>query len=74
MIRDQAKKAGKTVSGYLIDPGLNDDPNIHPLVLSPDDQKEIKNPSRICFPERPGETAVRRSAPSLHRKTPRPSS
>ena len=41
MIRDRAKKAGKTVSGYLIDLGLNDDPDIHPLVLLPDEQKEM---------------------------------
>ena len=43
MIRDRAKKAGKTVSGYLIDIALNDDPDIHPLVLSPNEQKEMLN-------------------------------
>ena len=46
MIREQAKAAGKTVSGYLLDLAHNDDPDIHPLVLSPDQQEEILDGTR----------------------------
>ena len=41
MIREAAANAGKTISGYLLDLALNDDPEIHDLVLSSDEQQEI---------------------------------
>ena len=46
MIREQARAAGKTISGYLLDLALNDDPDIHPLVLSPGEQEEVLNSAR----------------------------
>ena len=46
MIRGKAKAAGKTVSGYLLDLVRNDDPGIHPLVLSPNEQQEILEGTR----------------------------
>ena len=41
LIREQAAKAGTTISGYLLDLVHNDDPMIHSLVLSPDEQREV---------------------------------
>ena len=41
LIREQAAKRGKTISGYLLDLALNDDPDIHPLHLSAAEQREI---------------------------------
>ncbi len=46
MIRGKAKAAGKTVSGYLLDLARDDDPQIHPLVLSPEDQREFLEGTR----------------------------
>lgn len=46
MIRGKAKAAGKTVSGYLLDLARDDDPGIHPLVLSPEHQLEILEGTR----------------------------
>ena len=46
MIREQARAAGKTVSGYLLDLALNDDPDIFPLVLTPDEQDEVLDCTR----------------------------
>ena len=43
MIRRQAKAAGKTVSAHLLDLARNDDPSIHPLVLTPEEQQEIRD-------------------------------
>ena len=39
LIREQAARA--TISGYLLGLVDNDDPQIHSLVLSPDEQREI---------------------------------
>ena len=39
LIRGQAAKHGKTISGYLLDLALDDDPDIHPLHLSADEQR-----------------------------------
>lgn len=41
LIREQAAKRGKPVSRYLIELALADDPDIHPLCLSPAEQREI---------------------------------
>ena len=41
LIREQAANRGKTISGYLLDLALNDDPDIHPLHLSAAEQREI---------------------------------
>ena len=41
LIREQAGEAKTTISGYLLDLALKDDPSIHPLVLSPDEQEEV---------------------------------
>ena len=41
LIRGQAANHGKTISGYLLDLALDDDPDIHPLHLSADEQREI---------------------------------
>ena len=46
MIREKAKAAGKTASGYLLDLARNDDPDIHPLALSPEEQQEILEGTR----------------------------
>ncbi len=47
MIREAATNAGKTISGYLLDLALDDDPEIHDLVLSPDEQQEILDHLRV---------------------------
>jgi len=47
MIREAASNAGKTISGYLLDLALDDDPEIHDLVLSPDEQREIIDHVRV---------------------------
>ncbi len=41
LIREQAAKHGKTISGYLLDLALNDDPDIHAFHLSPAEQREV---------------------------------
>ena len=41
LIREQAAKRGKPVSRYLVKLALADDPDIHPVHLSPAEQKEI---------------------------------
>ncbi len=41
LIREQAAKHSKTISGYLLDLALSDDPDIHPLHLSTAEQQEI---------------------------------
>ena len=46
MIREKAKAAGKTLSGYLLDLARGDDPDIHALVLSPEEQREILGGTR----------------------------
>ena len=38
MIRARAKAAGKSISRYVLDLALADDPDIHPLVLDEDAQ------------------------------------
>ncbi len=40
LIRTQAAKRGKSISRYLVDLALEDDPDIHPLHLSPAEQRE----------------------------------
>ena len=39
-IRAQAKAAGKTVTRYVLDLALADDPNRHPVVLTAGEQRE----------------------------------
>ena len=46
MIRGKAKASGKTVSGYLLDLARDDDPEIHPLVWSPEEQREMLEGTR----------------------------
>lgn len=41
LIRERAAAAGKTVSGYLLDLALADDPERHELVLTADEQSEL---------------------------------
>ena len=41
LIREQAAKTGTTISGYLLGLVYHDDPQIHSLVLSPDEQREV---------------------------------
>ena len=40
LIREQAAKHDKSISRYLIELALDDDPDIHPLHLSPAEQRE----------------------------------
>ena len=47
LIREQASKRDKTISGYLLDLALDDDPDSHPLHLSADEQKEILEGIRV---------------------------
>ena len=49
MIREKAKAAGKTTSSYLLDLARNDDPEIHPLVLSAEEQREILEGTRMML-------------------------
>ena len=42
-IRGRAKAAGKTVSRYLLDLALADDPDRHPVVLTPAEQAELRD-------------------------------
>ena len=60
MIREKAKAAGKTTSGYLLDLVRNDDPEIHPLVLSPEQQEEILEGTKTL---QAVATALRRELP-----------
>ena len=60
MIREKAKAAGKTGSGYLLDLARADDPDIHQLVLSPDEQQEILEGTRTM---QAMATALRRELP-----------
>ncbi|MDE0004463.1 MAG: hypothetical protein OXQ29_17385 [Rhodospirillaceae bacterium] len=46
MIRGKAKAACKTLSGYLLDLVQGDDPEIHQLVLSPEEQRELLEGTR----------------------------
>lgn len=39
-IRARAKTVGKTVTRYVLDLALADDPNRHPLVLTAEEQRE----------------------------------
>ena len=41
LIREQAAKRGKPVSRYLVELALADDPDIHPVHLSPAEQREV---------------------------------
>ena len=41
MIRERAEAAGKTVSRYVMELALADDPDRHPLVLSEEEQAEV---------------------------------
>ena len=43
MIRGRAKAAGKTVSRYLLDLAMADDPDRHPVVLTPAEQAELRD-------------------------------
>ena len=41
MIRERAEAAGKTVSRYVMELALADDPDRHPLVLTEEEQAEV---------------------------------
>ena len=43
MIRERAAAAGKTVSRYVLDLALADDPERHPLVLTEEEQAELRD-------------------------------
>ena len=43
LIRGRAKAAGKTVSGYLLDLAAADDPDRHPVALTPGEQAELRD-------------------------------
>ncbi len=43
MIRARAEAAGKPVSRYVLDLALADDPDRHPVVLTPDEQAELRD-------------------------------
>ena len=43
MIRARAEAAGKTVSRYVLDLALADDPDRHPVVLTEDEQAELRD-------------------------------
>jgi len=42
MIRERAAAAGMTVSRYVIERALADDPDRHPLVLTEEEQAEVR--------------------------------
>ena len=42
-IRGRAAAAGKTVSRYLLDLALADDPDRHPVALTPAEQAELRD-------------------------------
>ena len=43
LIRERAAAAGKTVSGYVLDLALADDPERHQLVLTADEQTDLRD-------------------------------
>ena len=43
MIRERAAAAGKTVSRYVMELALADDPDRHPLVLSEEEQVKLRD-------------------------------
>ena len=43
MIRERAEAAGKTVSCYVMELALADDPDRHPLVLSEEEQVKLRD-------------------------------
>ena len=43
MIRERAEAAGKTVSRYVVELALADDPDRHPLVLTEEEQAELRD-------------------------------
>ncbi len=47
-IRVRASAAGKTVTRYVLDLALDDDPNRHPLVLTAEEQREQLEMLRHC--------------------------
>ena len=42
LIRERAALSGKTVSRYVLDLALADDPERHPVALSEDEQREMQ--------------------------------
>ena len=48
MIRERAAAAEKTVSRYVMELALADDPDRHPLVLSEEEQAELRDGVRSC--------------------------
>ena len=42
-IRARAAAAGKRVSRYVLDLAVADDPDRHPVVLTPDEQEELRD-------------------------------
>ena len=42
-VRDAAASAGKPISEYVLDLVAADDPDRHPVVLSPDEQEELRD-------------------------------
>ena len=43
MVRERAAAAGKTVSRYVVELALADDPDRHPLVLTKEEQAELRD-------------------------------
>ena len=43
LIRERAAAAGKTVSGYVLDLALADDPERHQLALTADEQTDLRD-------------------------------
>ena len=56
-IRGRAKAAGKTVSRYLLDLAMADDPDRHPVVLTPVEQAELRDGVRELLALARGRTA-----------------
>ena len=42
-VRDAAAAAGKPISEYVLDLVAADDPDRHPVVLTPDEQEELRD-------------------------------
>ena len=49
MIRGRAKAAGKTISRYMLDLALADDPDRHPVALTPAEQAELRDGVRALL-------------------------
>ena len=56
LIRGRAEAAGKTVSGYLLDLAAADDPDRHPVALTPGEQAELRDGVRELLVRARGRT------------------